>query len=129
VVATTVMDIDDYKNVNNCDDARGKTSSLFSKVSLRNASVSSKASSIEYHVRMEIQNELPDKEFMEPINNPQLLYNNNSTKTPHGNKAIGQNSPRGPQHVSNEAPVLNPSTAPQVDDDNVINIQLPYDPN
>jgi len=93
VVATTVMDIDNYKNVNNCDDARGRTSSPFSKVSLRNASVSSKASSIEYHARMEIQNKLPDKEFMEPINNPQLLYNNNSTKTPYGNKVIGQNSP------------------------------------
>ena len=33
-----------------------------------------------------------------------------------------------PQHVPNKVPVLNISNLPHIDDDDVINIQLPYDP-
>ena len=91
--ADSAIDINDYKNIKNYDESRERTSFLFSKVSSRSTFISSKATSIKYHIRMEIQNELPDKEFMESINNPQLLYDNNSTKTPHDNKIIGQNSP------------------------------------
>ena len=38
-------------------------------------------------------------------------------------------SPQEPQHVSNEAPALNTSNVPRVDDNNVINIQLLYNLN
>ena len=120
--ADSAIDINDYKNIKNYDEGRERTSSLLSKVSSRSTFVSLKATSIKYHIRMEIQNKLPDKEFMEPINNPQLLYDNNSTKTPYDNKIIGQNSPWGPQHVLNKALTLNSSTTPHVDNDNVINI-------
>jgi len=37
--------------------------------------------------------------------------------------------PQGPQYVSNKTLVLNISSPSYVDDDDVINIQLPYDPN
>jgi len=37
--------------------------------------------------------------------------------------------PQRTQHVSNEALALNTSSFPHVDDDDVINIQLPYNPN
>ena len=67
--ANSVMNIDDYKNVSNYNNAKERTSFLSSKVSLRNTSVNSKASSMGYYKRMEIQNELSDKELMEPINN------------------------------------------------------------
>ena len=127
--ANLAINIDDYKNVNNYNNAKERTSFLSSKVSLRNTSVNSKASSMEYHKRMEIQNELSDKKLIEPINNSQLSYNDNSTKTPCSNKVISQNSPQGPQHILNEALALNPSTAPCVDDNNVINIQLLYNLN
>ena len=95
LLADLAIDINDYRNIDNYDDIREKTSLTSSKVSLRNVSVVSKASSIAYHKRMEIQNELPDKDFVEPIDNSQLLYNNKSTKTSCGNKAIGQNLPQG----------------------------------
>ena len=127
--ANLAININDYKNIVNYDNVKGRTFSSSSKVFSRNASISSKASSMEYHARMEIQNKLPDKEFIEPINNSQLSYSNNSTKTSCGNKIIGQNPPQGPQHVSNKALVLNSSTVPHVNDNNVINIQLLYDPN
>jgi len=127
--ANSAMNIDDYKNINNYNNAKERTSFLSSKVSLRNTSVNSKASSMGYHKRMEIQNKLSDKELIEPINNSQLSYNDNSTKIPCSNKVISQNSPQGSQHVSNEALALNSSTTPCVDDNNVINIQLLYNLN
>ena len=36
---------------------------------------------------------------------------------------------QGPQHVSNKAPALNPSSSPHVDNDDIINIQLLYNSN
>ena len=89
LLADLVIDIDDYRNINNYDNIRWRTSLTSSKVSSRNTSVVSKISSITYHERMEIQNELLDKDFIELIDNSQLLYNNKSTKTPYSNKAIG----------------------------------------
>ena len=37
--------------------------------------------------------------------------------------------PQEPQHVSNKVLALNSSSFPCIDDDDVINIQLMYDPN
>ena len=82
------MNINDYRNINNYNDTKEKTSLISSKISSKNTSVSSKASFIVYHKRMEIQNKLLDKDFVESINNPQLLYNK-STKTFYDNKVIG----------------------------------------
>ena len=89
LLANSAMNIDNYRNIDNYDKARKRTSLTSSKVSSRNVSVSSKTFSITYYERMEIQNKLPDEDFIEYINNSQLLYNNKSIKTPCSNKAIG----------------------------------------
>jgi len=58
-----VIDID---KVNNFDNVRGRFSSS-SKVSSRSTSVSSSVSSILYHERIVINNDLSDEEFKKPI--------------------------------------------------------------
>ena len=64
-------------SINNYDNIREKNTSL-SNVSFRSASVSLSTFSIPYHERMVINNELPNQEYMEPIDNFQLLYSNDS---------------------------------------------------
>ena len=44
------------------------------RINSRSTSIVSKASSIPYHKRMEINNDLPDKEFIDSINSFQLSY-------------------------------------------------------
>ena len=51
-----------------------------SNVSFRSSSVLSKASSVPYFKRIEIKNDLPDEDIVEPINSSQLLYNNNNSE-------------------------------------------------
>ena len=67
----------DINNVNDFDNIRGRIN-FFSKVSSRSISVFSNASSISYHERMVINNNLPDKELKKLINSSQLLYKGNS---------------------------------------------------
>jgi len=126
--AGLAMNIDITKKVNNFDSARGRSPSP-SNVSSRSASVKLKASSIPYHERMVIQNDLPDEELREPIDCSQLSYDNNCQETSCVNIVVDPVIPQGPQHVSNEALALNISSFPCVDDDDIINIQLPYNPN
>ena len=64
-------------SINNYDNVREKNTSS-SNVSFRSASVSLSTFSIPYHERMVINNELPDQEYMEPIDNFQLLYSSDS---------------------------------------------------
>ena len=75
-------------------------------------------SSIPYHHRMIINNDLPDQEHMELIDNSQLLYNSNSRNNNQDNM-VAVPSLLESQYVSNEAPALNIS---HVDDGNIINI-------
>ena len=70
------MDVNDH-NVNNYDNVRGRKYSP-SNVFSRSASVSSSTSSISYHHRMTINNDLPDQKHVEPINNSQLSYSSDS---------------------------------------------------
>ena len=51
-----------------------------SNVSFRSSSVLSKASSVPYFKRIEIKNDLPDKDIVEAINSSQLSYNNNNSE-------------------------------------------------
>ena len=126
--ASLVINIDITKKVNNFDSARGRSSSP-SNVFSKSVLVKSKASSIPYHKRMVIQNDFPDEKLREPINCSQLLYDNNCQETSHVNMAVDSVIPQGPQHISNEALALNTSSFPCIDDNDIINIQLPYDPN
>ena len=57
----------------NCDIIRER-SALSSKASSRNSSVFSSTSSAPYHEYMELNNNLQDIEFPEPINSSQLSY-------------------------------------------------------
>jgi len=57
----------------NCDIIRGR-SALSSKASSRNSSVFSSTSSASYHKYIELNNNLLDIEFPEPINSSQLSY-------------------------------------------------------
>ena len=63
----------DINSVDNYDDVRGRTHSP-SNVSTRSVSVVSQASSLPYHERMVINNNLPDEDIVEPIDNSQLSY-------------------------------------------------------
>jgi len=69
-------------NIDNYNDIRGRTTSS-SKTSSRSALITSNASSILYHERMEINNNLLDKEFRDPIDSSQPSYkDNNKEKNP-----------------------------------------------
>ena len=59
------MDIDDI--------TRGR-STFLSKMNSKSISVVSNTSSILYHLKMEINNDLPDKITVKPIDSSQLLY-------------------------------------------------------
>ena len=63
----------DINSINNYNDVRKRTYFL-SNVSTRSVSIVSQASSLPYHERMLINNNLPDKEIMEPIDSSQLSY-------------------------------------------------------
>jgi len=119
-----VMDINKH-SVDNYDDMRERKSSP-SNVSSRSALVVSGISSIVYHNRMIINNDLPKQEQVEPIDNFQLLYSSKCQRNNQDNTTTVLSS-QGLQHVSNEAFALNTCNIPHVDDNNVINIQLPYD--
>jgi len=64
-------------NIDNYNDIRERTTSS-RKASSRSASVTSNVSSIPYYERMEINNNLPDKEFRDLINSSQLSYKGNN---------------------------------------------------
>ncbi len=66
-------------NIDNYDDIRGRSTSP-SKTSSRSPSISSTTSFIPYYKKIEINNNLLDKEFTEPVNSFQLLYNDNNRK-------------------------------------------------
>ena len=133
--ASTYMGMD-FENVvrntsDNYDEVRGWTTTP-NKQSSRASSMSSTVSSVIYHERMEMNNDNDGDAIMEPINMPQLSY-----VTPRGqdnqvSMVADSNNNTMNQRVSIEGPALNSSSTsspPHVDDDNVINIQLLYDPN
>jgi len=64
-------------DINNFNNIRERSTSP-SKMSSKSPSISSTTSSIPYHEKMEINNDLPDEKFTEPVNSFQLSYKNNS---------------------------------------------------
>jgi len=122
LLASLAMDIDNFDNVR-------ERSPSSSRVTSRSNSVISKISSIPYHKRMEIQNDFSEEELREPINSSQLSYDDQCQESHCVSMVIDPVLPQGSQCVSNEAPALNTSSPPYVDDNDVINIQLLYDPN
>ena len=106
----------------------------------RDSSMSSTVSSTIYHKRMEMNNSM-DIDSDQPIEFPVLSYEEEREKEFCLRKAAETTNNTRPQDGNNEVFSIQanhgnyiPSDSthiqtPRVDDDNVINIQLPYDPN
>ena len=98
ILADIAMDI-------NNDFIRERSNSS-SKVNSRSALVTSIASSVTYHQRMETNNGLPDEEVREPIDSSQLLYKEKNDTGNSVRKTTDTGPTRSQQHVQNEAPAL-----------------------
>jgi len=62
---------------------------------------------------MEINNNLPDKEFRNPIDSSQLSYKGDNEEGNPVSEATDNSPMRNPQHVRNEAPALKNTPKPQ----------------
>jgi len=89
----------------NCKITRGRSTSS-SKASLRNSLVISSVSSILYHKRMEINNNLPDEDLIDLIDSFQLLYKDDVRESNLVRKAVNNNPTKNLQHVQNKALAL-----------------------
>ena len=69
--ASEVIDIDNYNDIR-------ERKSFPNKASSRSTSISLSISSQPYHERMVFNNDLLDKEFVEPVNSFQLSYKDKS---------------------------------------------------
>jgi len=121
------------------NDARGRSSQICKNWS-RDFSMSSTVSSTIYHEKMELNNGM-DIDPDPPVESPTLSYKDerekeiclrkvaettNNTRLQGVNKEASSTQINHDNHVSTDNMRVQ---TPRVDDDNVINIQLPYDPN
>ena len=111
----------DINSVNNYNDVRERSHS-FSNVSSRSASLVSRASSRPYYEKMIINNDLPDKEIVKPIDRSQLSYSGNCQERSCISMMTDPISLQEPQQVSNKALALNTYNVPCVGNDDIINI-------
>ena len=134
----TEMDHSTGTNPVNNIDARGRSPQSHKNLS-RDSSMSSTVSSTIYHERMEMNNGM-DIDSDQPIEFPVLSYEEEREKEFRLREAAETTNTR-PQDGNNEAFSIQANhgnhvpldstciQTPRADDDNVINIQLPYDPN
>ena len=120
-------------------DSRGKTSSIERNLS-RDTSMSSTCSSVIYHKRVTMNNDM-DIDSDPPIDVPALFYKEEQEKELHLKKAAETTTNMRAQGGINEASSIQVNhgghipndriwgQAPGNDNDNVINIQLPYNLN
>ena len=80
-----------------------------------------------YHAKMEWLNDFPDKEFSDPIDSSQLSYNNQRKREIQISRVTDHKNKTRKQYVAEKAPAFMFTSVQHVDDD-VINIQLSYDP-
>ena len=135
----TEMDHFTETNPINNVDAKGRSPQSHKNLS-RDSSMSSTVSSIIYHERMEMNNGM-DIDSDQLIDFPALSYEDEREKEFHLRKVAKTTNNMRPQDGNNKAFSIQanhsnhvPSDSnciqtPCVDDVNVINIQLPYDPN
>jgi len=126
------------KPVNNSD-SRGRTSGFERNLS-RDASMSSTCSSVSYHERVTMNNGM-DIDSDPPTDFPTLFYEEKQEKELHLRKVAETTTNMRLQGGINEASSIQGNYGDHVpydrtqgqalgdDDDNIINIQLPYDPN
>ena len=94
--------------------------------------MSSTKSLVIYHERIEINNNLEGNIKIESIDNPQLSYVILKEQVNQASTVADSNNNMKDQHVLIKDPALNSSGIPSpscVDNDNIINVQLLYDPN
>ena len=135
----TEMDHSTGTNPVNNNNARGRSPQSYKNLST-DTSMSSTISSTIYHERMEMNNGM-DIDSDQLVDFPALSYKNEREKQSHLRKAAETINNMRPEDGINEAFSIQanhgnhvPSDSshvqtPRVDDNNVINIQLPYDPN
>ena len=139
VFSNTEMDHSTGTNPVINNDVRGRSPQTFKNLS-RNSSMSFTVSSTIYHERMELNNSM-DIDSDPPVESPALSYKdkrdkeiclrkvaettNNTRLQSRNNKASTTLTNHG-NHVSSDNVQTQSS---HVDDDNSINIQLPYNPN
>ena len=135
VTVPTNMEIDfenTFRNTSdNYDKMRGRMSTP-SKQSSRVFSISSTISLVIYYKRMDINNNLENDINMEPIEMTQLLYAIPREQVNQVSTAVDSNNNMINQCVLIKGLALNSSSTSStsyIDNDNIINIQLPYDPN
>ena len=135
VTVPTNMEIDfenTFRNTSdNYDKMRGRMSTP-SKQSSRVFSISSTISLVIYYKRMDINNNLENDINMEPIKMTQLLYAIPREQVNQVSTAVDSNNNMINQCVLIKGLALNSSSTSStsyIDNDNIINIQLPYDPN
>jgi len=121
------------------NDARGRSSQIHKNWS-RDSSMSSTVFSTIYHEKMELNNGM-DIDSDPPVESPALSYEDEREKEICLRKVAETTNNTRLQDVNNEASSTQVNydnhvstdnmrvQTPRVDDDNVINIQLPYDPN
>ena len=126
-------------DINNFNNIRRRSTSP-SKISSRSFLISSTTSSILYHKKIKINNDLPNEKLTEPVNSSQLLYKDNSREDISVSKVTDNSSTRNQQHVLNKTLSLKSMFKPWGKDinskdpnmshaDNIINVQISYDPN
>jgi len=114
-----------YRNIfDNYDEVRGRTFSPKPQ-SFRVSSMSSTKSLVIYHERMENNNNLEEDVNIEFLNSPQLLY---ATLKEQANQVI-MVADSSTNMINQHIPIKCPNSSPSHVDDNVINIQLLYNPN
>jgi len=109
ILVYEAIDIDNFDNIR-------KRLTSPSKTSFRSSSISSTTFSILYHKKIEINNDLLDKKFTEPVNSSQLSYISNM--------ALALKNMPKPQGKSTNSKDSNTSQS-----DDIINIQLLYNSN
>ena len=97
----------DYEaiDINNFNNIRERSTSP-SKMSSKSPSISFTTSFIPYHEKMEINNDLPDEKFTEPVDSFQLSYKNNSREDILVSEVTDNSSTRNQQCASNKALAL-----------------------
>jgi len=126
-------------DINQNNIIRGRLTSP-SNADYRSNSISSRTLSVSYHKRIEINNNLLNKEFTEPIDSSQLSYDNSNEQGNPISEATNNSTTTRKQCGTNKTLALNKTPKPQDKDtmnndsntssqDDVINIQILYDPN
>ena len=139
ILNNTEMDHSTGSNPVINNDTRGRSPQICKNWS-RDSSMSSMVSSTIYHEKMELNNSM-DIDSDPPVESPTLSYEEEREKEIHLRKAAETTNSMRLQGVNNKASSTQANydnhistdnmniQTPCVSDDNIINIQLPYDPN